>query len=77
MNPNRSFERGASKKPQSLRQCLSKPFGDETSYKKIWNGYDQEEGEKKVVKVVDHESNGFPSRSPLPSGEEDGVRGSK
>jgi hypothetical protein len=54
MNPNRSFERGASKKPQSLRQCLSKPFGDETPYNKIWNGYDQEEREKKVVKVVNH-----------------------
>jgi hypothetical protein len=54
MNPNRSFERRALKKPESLWQRFSKLSGDQTPQKKIRNCKDQEEREKKVVKVVDH-----------------------
>jgi hypothetical protein len=54
MDPNGPFEGRTLKKSQSLRQCLSKALGEETPQKKIWNGSKEEEGEKDIVKVVEH-----------------------
>jgi hypothetical protein len=51
-----------------LRQCLSKPLGEEAPKKKIGNCYNKEECEKKIVKVVDHKSKCSPLTLPSPLG---------
>jgi hypothetical protein len=54
MNPDRSFERGALKKPQSLRQCLSKLLGDKTPQNEVRSRKNEQKCEEDIVRVVDH-----------------------
>jgi hypothetical protein len=54
MNPNRFFERWALKKPQSLRQCLSKSLGDKTPQKEVGSRKKDQYCKEDVIKVIDH-----------------------
>jgi len=54
MDPNRSFEGWALKKSHSLRQCLSKPLGEETLEKKVGSRKEEEECNKDIIETIDH-----------------------
>jgi hypothetical protein len=54
MNPDRFFETWALKKPQSLRQCLSKSLGDKTPQNEVGSRKKEQNCKEDIIKEVDH-----------------------